>query len=170
MESISLSSDELAALDRLEDEQARGETIKWDRPKTIRGVVARDVETVASRDRDGNAKTSRVLTLRTQDGLKAIFDGVVRLNWFIFGDKPPSGAAVRPPRRGDLLIVDYRGEKTAPDTGRTFKDFSVTSSSPSTSSVDAETAALIGGDPGPALEPNDPGVDEPETVDDDIPF
>jgi hypothetical protein len=168
MESISLTADELAALDRLEDEQARGETVKWDEPKTIRGVAARNIETVQSRDKEGTPKTSRVLTLRTQDGLKAIFDGPVRLNWFVFGDPPPSSAATRPPRKGDLVIVDYRGEKTAPETGRTFKDFHVTSSSAST--VDAETAALIGGDPGPEREPNDPGIDEPEPASDDIPF
>jgi hypothetical protein len=67
-------------------------------------------------------------------------------------------------------MVEYRGEKTAPDTGRTFKDFSVTSSSASPRSVDAETAALIDGDPGPVREPNHAGVDELEPITYDIPF
>ncbi len=169
--SVTLTAAELAALERLEDEQSRGETVRWDEPKAVRGVVVRDIETVQSRDREGNPKTSRVLTLRTVDGLQAIFDGPVRLNWFLFGDEPPSGDATRPARKGDLLIVDYRGERTAAESGRSFKDFAVTHS---VDTVDEPTAALIDGDPGAEREPNDPGIDETTAtdidLDDDIPF
>jgi hypothetical protein len=167
VESIPLTPDELAALDSLEDEQARGETVKWDEPKTVKGVAAREIETVTFTDRTcGEEKTSRILTLRTENGLQAIFDGPVALGWRLFGDDSPGGTANEPARRGDLLIVAYLGERTA-ESGREYKAFDVTRSAPE---PDAQLAALIDGDPGPELEPNDPGVDEPEASDDDFPF
>lgn len=165
VESISLTPDELAALDQLEDEQARGETVKWDEPKTVRGVVAREIETIAFTDRtSGEEKTSRILTIRTENGLQAIFDGPVALGLRLFGDNSPGGAAGDAARKGDLLIVSYLGERPT-DSGREYKAFDVTRSTP-----DAELDALIDGDPGPENEPNDPGVDERDAPDDDIPF
>jgi hypothetical protein len=167
MESIPLTTDELAAPNRLEDEQARGVTVKWDEPKTVKGVAAREIETVTYSDRtSGEEKTSRILTLRTADGLQAIFDGPIALGWRLFGDNSPDSTSNEAARKGDLLIVSYLGERTA-ESGREYKAFDVTRSTPE---ADAQLAGLVDGDPGPENEPNDPGVDEPEASDDEFPF
>jgi hypothetical protein len=140
---MALTQDELARLERLEDEQARGVPVKWDHPKTVRGVVVRDAETITYNDQNlGTEVTKQVVTLRTENGLEAIFSGPGRLDSALFrgerykDDPNPAG----PPRKGDLLIVNYKGERPSQSTGREFKDFDVYRSTP-------ETPPTGGGEP-----------------------
>jgi hypothetical protein len=162
---MSLTQDELARLEQLEDQQARGKAVAWDEPKTVRGIVIREVETVTFTNDDGTEQTKRVVTLRTEAGLEAIFEGPVRLNDRLFNgerrkdDPDPLG----PPKEGDLLIVTYRGEKPTA-SGRNVKDFDVFRGS-------AETPdQTLLDDPGPAERPPHTDEDAPPADDDDIPF
>jgi hypothetical protein len=113
--STGLSDHELEALARLEDELGRGESVKWDEPKTIRGYVARTVETVTVKDYSDSSKTvdKKVITLRTAEGLAAIWEGPTGL------EKLFEAEASQP------VIVAYRGEKVAQESGRTYKAFDV---------------------------------------------
>jgi hypothetical protein len=121
-----LTDTELDALTALEDEQARGEPVRWDQPKTVKGVVARDLETFSYRDaNDGGEKTKRVLTLRTEKGLAAIFDGPAKLTSRLFNGERQDGEPTGPPGKGCPVIVEYRGEKVSQTTGRAYKDFAV---------------------------------------------
>ena len=123
---MSLTSDELADLNALEDQELRGGSVNWDEPKRVGGGVARDVETFSYTDKTtGEERTKQVLTLRTADGLVAIFEGPQSLNAKLFDgeryDQPPLG----PPATGDLLIVEYLGERTSQSSGRLYKAFRV---------------------------------------------
>lgn len=122
-----LSETELAALDELEDMLARGEAVVWDEPKTIRGIVVRDVETVTFNDKNngGAEKSKRVLTLRTTDGLVAIFEGPAKLTSRLFNGERFGSDPVGPPVQGQLAIVTYKGERVSQTTGRDYKDFDV---------------------------------------------
>src|SRR5262245_41417476 len=97
-----LDERELAALDALEDKLARGRSVHWDQPKVIRGFVARPIEKVAVRDYNDPTSTveKRVATLRTEDGLEAIWEGPSALERLFEIDG--SGVPV---------IVAYNGEK-----------------------------------------------------------
>jgi hypothetical protein len=139
---VSLSPTELAALERLEDEVARGEAVRWDVPKMVRGIAVRDVEVVTYADQnDGSEKTKRVLTLRTAEGIFAIFEGPRKLTSRLFDGEQKGGGPLGPPRKGDLVLIQYKGEKVSSTTGRAFKDFDVT-----VSRTALEPSAQIGPD------------------------
>lgn len=130
---MKLTQDEVAQLERLEDEQGRGVSVKWDTPKTVRGVVVRDVEDVTFTDQNsGEDTTKKVCTVRTENGLEAIWEGPDQLNSKLFkgerfkDDPSPSG----PPRKSDLLIAHYKGEKLSQTSGRDYKAFDVYRSVP----------------------------------------
>ena len=126
--SLTLSAAELDRLDRLEDEQARGEAVRWDEPKTVRGIVVRDVETVTFKDKNTDeSKTKHVLTMRTETGLAAIFEGPTALNSRLFAGERACEPDLGPPRTGDLVIVTYKGEKTS-EAGFAYKAFDVSRS------------------------------------------
>jgi hypothetical protein len=125
-----LTQNEVKQLERLEDEQARGVAVIWDEPKTIRGIVIRDVETIAFTDtNDNQEKTKRLVTLRTTSGLETVFDGPLKLNGRLFEGERYKQEPLGPPCRGDFLVIIYKGEKVA-QSGRTFKDFDVLRSRP----------------------------------------
>jgi hypothetical protein len=169
---MTLSQDELTRLEQLEDQQARGEAVAWDEPKTIRGVVVRDVETVTFTDkRDNTERTKRVLTLRTADGLQTIFEGPGKLNDRLFEGKrfKDDPNALGPPRTGELVIVTYLGDKPSQTTGREWKDFDVYRGSPGSTGSGETSDKRLSDDPGPAERP--PHGDEDAPVnDDDITF
>jgi hypothetical protein len=147
---MKLTQEELARLEQLEDEQARGASVKWDTPKAVRGVVVRDVEEVTFTDASsGEDTTKEVCTVRTENGLEAIWEGPDQLNSKLFkgerfkDDPSPSG----PPRKGDLLIVHYKSEKTSQTSGREWKAFDVYRSTPEGPSPDgAQVSVFAGGD------------------------
>lgn len=145
-----LSPAEERALAELEDEQGRGEAISWDEQKTVRGVVVRDVETVTFQDKnDGTTKEKRVLTLRTADGLMAIFEGPAKLNSRLFEGEQYNADPLGPPAKGQLVIVTFKGERVSQTTGRDYKDFEITRGPAPTSPEPAAAA------PAPAVGPSD---------------
>ena len=115
-ETTTLSNHELEQLAKLEDKLGRGESVRWDEPKTIRGFVVRDIETVDVNDySDPSRKVSkRVLTLRTATGLAAIWEGPAALEELF-----EEAVAGRP------VVVAYQGEKVGQESGRSYKSFSV---------------------------------------------
>jgi hypothetical protein len=120
-----LSEQEEAALAALEDEQGRGDGVSWDAPKTVKGVMVRDVETITFTDKnDGVEKQKRVATLRTADGLVAIFEGPAKLNSRLFDGEQFQGESIGAPTKGQLVIVTYKGERLS-QNGRDYKDFDV---------------------------------------------
>jgi hypothetical protein len=122
---VSLSDAELARLEQLENEQARGEAIRWDEPKEVRGVVVRDVEEITFKDRHTDeAKTKQLLTLRTAHGLVAVFEGPVALNKRLFEGERLNQPSLGPPKTGDLVIIKFVGEGMT-DGGQSFKRFEV---------------------------------------------
>ena len=123
---MTLTTEELKALDQLEDEQGRGDAVSWDEPKTVRGIVVRDVETITYTDKnDGLEKSKKVVTLRTEAGLEAIYEGPVKLNGRLFEGERYKQASLGPPRKGEFVVVRYKGERSSQTTGRPVKDFDV---------------------------------------------
>jgi hypothetical protein len=126
----SLTDAEQKMLDQLEDEQARGESVTWDEPKTIRGIVARDVELVTYKDRNsGEERSKRVLTVRTVTGLVSVWEGPTSLTSRLFEGEVSNGPAVGPPAAGTLVIIRYLGERTA-ESGREYKAFEIVRGTP----------------------------------------
>lgn len=111
-----LSEHELAALDRLEDKLGRGASVHWDEPKTIRGVGARPIETATVKDYNDPSKmiSKRVATLRTANGLEAIWEGPAGLEKLFEADIT-----------GHPVIVTYKGERVSQESGRPYKAFDV---------------------------------------------
>ncbi len=117
-DSNTLGADEQAALDALEDQLGRGVNVHWPKhePKTIRGYGARDIETVSvpSYDDPSQMVEKRVATIRTSEGLQAIWEGPAGLEKLF-----ESEIAGRP------VIVTCTGEKISQKTGRSYKAFTV---------------------------------------------
>jgi hypothetical protein len=121
-----LSSAEVAALAELEDERGRGESVVWDEPKIVKGAVVRDVEVVSFTDKnDGSEKTKRVITLRTEQGLAALWEGPAKLTSRLFEGEQYHGEKLGPPVKGQLLLVEFKGERLSGTSGRAYKDFDV---------------------------------------------
>jgi hypothetical protein len=111
-----LSETEQAALDRLENQQARGTSVKWEKPCTIKGFLARPIEAVTVKDYADPTKTveKKVATLRTAEGLQAIWSGLAAVE-----------ALFEIEGSGMPVIVTYKGEKTGQESGRSYKDIDV---------------------------------------------
>jgi hypothetical protein len=110
-----LSESEQRALDALEERLGRGTSVKWDRPKTVRGFLARPIETATVKDFDDPSKTveKRVATLRTAEGLQAIWKGPTGLKelFEIEGSGMP-------------VVVSYVDDSVSQE-GRPYKKFDV---------------------------------------------
>jgi hypothetical protein len=106
---FALSEAELAKLDALEDSLGRGTAVHWDEPKSVRGYLARPIETATAKDFNDPKKTveKRVATLRTTNGLQAIWEGPAGLEklFLAVGYEMP-------------VIVVYKGERVGQESGR----------------------------------------------------
>jgi hypothetical protein len=113
-----LTEQERANLKRLADSQARGDGVRWDEPKTIEGYGARPIETIEVADyNDPTRKVEKqVATIRTDDGLVAIWSGLPALDEKLFDSGDITG---RP------IIVTYHGERLSQSSGRNYKSFDV---------------------------------------------
>jgi hypothetical protein len=144
-----LSEQELARLEALENELARGTSVRWDEPKRISGFLVRPIEKVTVKDYSDPSKTveKQVATLRTANGLQTIWEGPAGLEKLF--EVQGSGMPV---------IVDYKGEKVAQESGRSYKSFDVIVG-PHEAALPAAEEAIL-----------DDLVDEHSSADDDIPF
>jgi hypothetical protein len=141
----SLSDHELAELNQLEDQLGRGTAVHWDHPKTVRGFLARPIETATVKDyNDPNVTIDKkVATLRTEHGLQAIWEGPTGLETLF----ETTGAGIP-------VIVTYKGEKTSASTGRPYKAFDL----------------IIGAAKNTADDEPGPADDIPYAPADDLPF
>jgi hypothetical protein len=145
-----LSEAEQAALDRLENQQARGISVRWEKPCTVKGFLARPIEAVTVKDYGDPTKMveKKVATLRTAEGLMAIWSGPAALE-----------ALFEIEGAGMPVIVVYKGEKVGQESGRSYKDISVViGEAPAVERSTDETGGTSG------------EMSSASAADDDIPF
>jgi hypothetical protein len=113
---VQLSQSELDRLEQLENEQARGVSVRWDVPKVVKGFLVRPIEEVEVPDYNDKTRrvTKKIATLRTASGLEAIWEGPVALEplFEVVGSGHP-------------IIVRYGGRKPSQTSAYDYGDFSV---------------------------------------------
>ncbi len=88
-------------------------------------IVVRDVQTVDFKDKtDDSPQSKRILAIRTENGIVTIWEGPGVLTSRLFDGEQRDGDPLGPPVKGQLVIVEYKGERTSA-AGNAYKLFEV---------------------------------------------